>query len=176
MAETSLDERFTELRRAVDEEVGRVKRELIRELANALARMRAASNESEWNAAVMESGRPFSDDPAALEFLSTLAALTTPTRMENVASNGANPAAQRFARVKVAEIQLYHASSVKAGRVAKDLYGCLKPQIDSARQAYQDSFLMPGHETPDYIHVELVRALANDDATLLGPGYPGPLA
>jgi len=28
----------------------------------------------------------------------------------------------------------------------------------------------------DYFHVELVRTLANDDASMLGPDYPGPLA
>ena len=27
----------------------------------------------------------------------------------------------------------------------------------------------------DYLHLELVRSLANDDAILLGPNYPGPL-
>jgi hypothetical protein len=28
----------------------------------------------------------------------------------------------------------------------------------------------------DYIHVELLRTLANDDAELLGEDYPGPMA
>ena len=169
MSEPTLDERFTELRRAVDGEVARARRELIQELAGALARMRSASNESEWNIAVMESTGPFSEDAAALEFLSTLAALTAPPRPS------VNATAQRFARVKVAEIQLYHASSVKAGRVAKDLYGWLKPHIDAAREAFRERFLTRGNNA-DYIHAELLRTLANDDATLLGPGYPGPMA
>jgi hypothetical protein len=27
----------------------------------------------------------------------------------------------------------------------------------------------------DYLHLEMVRSLADDDAILLGPSYPGPL-
>jgi hypothetical protein len=84
--------------------------------------------------------------------------------------------AQRFAKVKIAEIQLYQAPAVKAGRAARDLYGSLRPHIDAARQAFEERFLKPGHQIADYLHAELVRTLANDDATLLGPGYPGPLA
>jgi hypothetical protein len=84
--------------------------------------------------------------------------------------------------VKIAEIQLYHASAVKAGRAARDLYGSLKPQLDDARAEFRRLFL--GHvnntnranETTDYLHAEMLHALAHDDATLLGPNYPGPLA
>ena len=39
----------------------------------------------------------------------------------------AHSRALRFARVKVAEIQLYQASQVKSGRAARDLYGALAP-------------------------------------------------
>ena len=84
--------------------------------------------------------------------------------------------ALRFARVKVAEIQLYQASQVKSGRAARDLYGTLGPHIDLARKAFRDRFLIPLNGVPDYLHQELVKTLANEDAVLLGPSYPGPLA
>jgi hypothetical protein len=84
--------------------------------------------------------------------------------------------ALRFARVKVAEIQLYQASQVKSGRAARDLYGTLGPHIDDARKAFRDRFLVPLSGVPDYLHQELVKTLAKEDAVLLGPSYPGPLA
>jgi hypothetical protein len=87
-----------------------------------------------------------------------------------------NAPAVRFARVKIAEIQLYHSSAVKAGRTSRDLYGSLKPQIDDARAEFRKLFLEDAGETTDYLHAEILHALAHDDATLLGPNYPGPLA
>jgi hypothetical protein len=83
--------------------------------------------------------------------------------------------AQRFARVRVAEMRLYRAQAVKQGRDAGDLYAALQKEIESGREQFRQDFL----STPtmiDYFHVELVRTLANDDASMLGPDYPGPLA
>jgi hypothetical protein len=82
--------------------------------------------------------------------------------------------AQRFARVRVAEMRLYRAQAVKQGRDAGDLYAALQKEIESGREQFRQDFL----STPtmiDYFHVELVRTLANDDASMLGPDYPGPL-
>src|SRR5512146_2412890 len=84
--------------------------------------------------------------------------------------------ALRFARVKVAEIQLYQAPQVKSGRAAHDLYAALGPHIDAARKAFRERFLIPLNGVPDYLHQELVKTLAKEDAVLLGPSYPGPLA
>jgi hypothetical protein len=199
----------------VDSEITRARSEVIAELARAVERMRSAETEPEWHEAVLDSGRIFANEPAALDLLRSLAALTAPDRpvgeTEHVVSERAsqyadsngrsvemNPpdsmvtgsagnarvhaAASRFARVKIAEIQLYHASAVKTGRASGDLYGSLKPQIDDARAEFRKLF--PGHlsntnmanETTDYLHAEMLHALAHDDATLLGPNYPGPLA
>ena len=88
--------------------------------------------------------------------------------------------AKRFARVRVAEMALFQAAQVKAGRTSHDLYGCLKTAIDEARQDFRREFLAesPVQESscvPDYLHEELVLALAHNDPTLLGPTYPGPL-
>ncbi len=84
--------------------------------------------------------------------------------------------AQRFARVQVAEMRLYKSQAVRAGRARKDLYSALKEEIDTARNAFRAGFVDSTSPMPDYLHLELIRTLANDDAMLLGPGYPGPLA
>jgi len=169
--QTTLDERFAELRSLVDDEIARERCRVIGELARALARMRAAPGEPEWNAAVLESGRAFSSEPAALELLASMAALTAPS----AAPRAADVSAQRFAKVKIAEMQLYQPAAVNAGRAARDLYGSLHAQIDAAREAFRQKFLTPPGAAADYLHTELVRVLANDDAALLGPGYPGPM-
>ena len=172
MSEPTLDERFLELRRSVDREIADARRQAVAEIARALARMRAASSEPEWSAAAAQARERFGADPEALDLIDTLASLTAPpgTEPARVAS------ARRFAKVKIAEMQLYQAAAVKAGRAAGNLYGALKPQMDAARELYRERFLSNGSPVADYFHFELVRALANDDATLLGPEYPGPLA
>jgi len=83
--------------------------------------------------------------------------------------------AQRFARVKVAEMRLYQAGKVRSGRLNGDLYSALKDEIDGARETYRHDFLTPCDSMTDYLHAELVRTLANNDAGLLGPSYPGAL-
>jgi hypothetical protein len=82
--------------------------------------------------------------------------------------------AQRFSRVKVAELRLYHADAVREGRAKSDLYGGLREEIDKLRGEYQKDFAT----TPtmvDYLHLEILRTLAHDDDRLLGANYPGPL-
>ncbi len=79
--------------------------------------------------------------------------------------------AQRFARLKVSEMRLYHADAVRLGIKRADLYLILKPEIDAAREAYRKEF--PG--VLDYLYLELVGNLANNDDRLLGPLFPGPL-
>jgi hypothetical protein len=83
--------------------------------------------------------------------------------------------AQRFASVQVAGIRLYQSEKVKNGRTAHDLYTSLKEEIDSAREAFRREFLNASDSMVDYLHLELVRTLANDDAELLGQDYPGPM-
>jgi hypothetical protein len=83
--------------------------------------------------------------------------------------------AQRFARVQVAEMRLNDGAAVQSGRAERDLYGALRSRIDSARAVFQQKFFGQSSNMVDYIHVELVRTLAHDDADLLGKDYPGPL-
>jgi hypothetical protein len=83
--------------------------------------------------------------------------------------------AQRSARVQVAEIRLYQSERVKNGRTAHDLYTSLKVEIDSAREVFRRDFLNASETMVDYLHLELVRTLANDDVEVLGREYPGPM-
>lgn len=83
--------------------------------------------------------------------------------------------AQRFARVQVAAMRLYKANSVKSGRESGDLYNVLRPDIDAGREEFRTQFQNATPTMVDYLHLELVRSLANDDPALLGPHYPGPL-
>jgi len=169
--EPTLDERFLELRRSVDREIAGARREAVAEIAHAFTRMRQASTQAEWEAVVAQSRNKLAQDSAALALISELAAITAPAAADLHAAS-----AKRFAKVKTAEIQLYQAPAVKAGRAARNLYAALRPQIDAAREAFKQRFLTNGSQVADYLHSEFVRALANDDATLLGPEYPGPLA
>ena len=84
--------------------------------------------------------------------------------------------AQRFARVQVAEMRLYKSRQVRSGRADRNLYGALKEEIESSREAFRRQFLAATPSMADYLHQELVRSLSNDDPSLLGPDYPGPLA
>ena len=84
-------------------------------------------------------------------------------------------AAQRFARVQVAEMRLASADAVRRGRAARDIYGVLASSIDAAREKFREKHVTASPTMVDYLHLELVRSLADDDGNLLGPNYPGPL-
>jgi hypothetical protein len=82
--------------------------------------------------------------------------------------------ARWFARTEVARMRLYQRKALELGRVERDIYSALRPQIEAARRAYAQDFLAVSPVIADHLHRELVR-LAHDDANLLGPGYPGSL-
>lgn len=82
--------------------------------------------------------------------------------------------AQRFARVRVAEMRLYMSQQVKEGRAQKRLYQALRGEMDRGRAQFKHEF-MHSPTMIDYFHQELVRTLANDDPSLLGNDYPGAL-
>jgi hypothetical protein len=165
----TLDERFAEFHAMIDAEIARARREGIADVLRVAARIRRASSEAERVVAFEDARYTFDGNATVLEFLKTLSAPAPVSHEEN------NLRAQRFARVRVAEIQLYHAAAMKNGRAARDVYAALKTHMDAARDAYRENFLTPANGTADYLHAEFVRTLANDDAALLGPNYPGPL-
>jgi hypothetical protein len=78
-------------------------------------------------------------------------------------------AARRYARLLVSEIKLYHESAVTAGRRDRDLLERLRAEIDRARRLYGERVPAAVQARTDYFDQELVRTLANGDASLLGP-------
>ena len=83
--------------------------------------------------------------------------------------------AQRFARVQMAGIRLYQSEIVKNGRASRNLYASLKTEIDAAREGFRRDYLHSSETMVDYLHLEILRTLANDDTESLGPDYPGPM-
>jgi hypothetical protein len=82
--------------------------------------------------------------------------------------------AQRFARVKVAEMQLSRPDACHAGRQQSNLYVFLRREIDKAREIYRKQF-MTIPSMVDYLHLELVRTAAANEEQKLGADYPGQL-
>jgi hypothetical protein len=76
-------------------------------------------------------------------------------------------AARRYARLLVSEIKLYHEPEVAAGRRERDLVTRLGGEITRARRLYEERVPAEVRRRADYFHDELVRTLAEGDATLL---------
>ncbi len=84
--------------------------------------------------------------------------------------------AQRFAQVAVARIRLEQGAALREGQQRKDLYGSLRVPIDQARAEYRRQFLSGDSKSMiDYLYVELLRSLANNEDQMLGTGFPGRL-
>jgi hypothetical protein len=83
--------------------------------------------------------------------------------------------AQRFVRIHIAEMKLHESEKIKVGRAQHSLYISLQTEIDSVRYVFDRAFLPMSPTMVDYLHLELLRMLANENAELLGPYYPGPM-
>ncbi len=83
--------------------------------------------------------------------------------------------AQRWARVRVAEFRLRQSAAVQAARAKRNVYEALREPVDSAREEFRKAFFAVCPSMVDYLHLEMLRILAHDDADLLGKDYPGPL-
>jgi hypothetical protein len=81
--------------------------------------------------------------------------------------------AQRFARLLVDEIKLYNQAKVAEGRARKDLYDRLKDDIDKSRASYNKRYGSSPAASANYFTKELVRILADNDASVLGASFPG---
>lgn len=82
--------------------------------------------------------------------------------------------AQRYARVHIAQMLIDQYDAVEHGRRNRALYVYLKEPLEGQRQEFRRLYLDTCASMTDYYHEELVRTLANNDAELLGPQYPGP--
>jgi hypothetical protein len=76
-------------------------------------------------------------------------------------------AARRYARLLVSEIKLYHEAEVVAGRREGNLAARIGAEIDRARVLYEQRVRIDLQRQTDYFHAELVRTLADGDASLL---------
>jgi hypothetical protein len=83
--------------------------------------------------------------------------------------------AQRMARLRVAEMRLYHEDRLRSGIAAGDIYSALQSEIDPARSRFLQTFLSKSRTMVDYLHLEILRSLAHDDDRVLGHRYPGPM-
>jgi molybdopterin converting factor small subunit len=76
--------------------------------------------------------------------------------------------ARRFARLLVSEIKLYNETEVEQGRANGDLYERLKEDIDRSREMYEKRIDEAVRAAHDYFEDEMVRILADGDASALG--------
>ncbi len=129
-------------------------------------------------------------EPAALELLAEAAGLRLEL-LEAAGRTAPQPArtwtdlppadqaihlkAQRFARVAVAEMRMTRAAAVREGQERGALYDTLRPEMDSARERFREEFVKTTPTMVDYLYLELVRSLANENDRLLGPNFPGRL-
>jgi hypothetical protein len=93
-----------------------------------------------------------------------------PVVVENDASDEEDTSARRYARLLVSEIKLYHETAVVEGRRDRDLGSRLGGEVARARVMYEQR--VPAHvrARTDYFKDELVRTLADGDASLLEVG------
>lgn len=80
--------------------------------------------------------------------------------------------AKRFAKLLVDEIKLYNQAKVAEGRKSKDLYERLKDDIDKSRATYEKRYGATAAAAANYFNQEVVRILAENDASLLGSNFP----
>jgi hypothetical protein len=76
--------------------------------------------------------------------------------------------ARRYARLLVSEIKLYNESAVRTGRERRDLLARLRPEIDRARQLYEERVPISIGHRATLFQQELVQTLAEGDPDLLG--------
>ena len=76
--------------------------------------------------------------------------------------------ARRYARLVVSEIKLYHDAAVTTGREQRDLGVRLRAEIDQARSLYEEKIATDLLSRDQIFADELVRTLADGDASLLG--------
>jgi hypothetical protein len=138
--------------------------ELIASLASTVLERR--SNASLHTQIVSQSGSTTRQAPASAR-LPSWADLPEDQRVFHVR-------AQRFARVKVAEMQLSRPDACHAGRQQGNLYVFLRREIDNARDTYRRQFMTIASMV-DYFHLELVRTAGDGDEQKLGADYPGQL-
>lgn len=80
--------------------------------------------------------------------------------------------ARRFAKLLVEEIKLYNLPKVRDGKLHRNLYERLKDDIEKSRATYDQRYANTSVASAEYFTLELVRGLADGDATLFGSNFP----
>ena len=113
---------------------------------------------------------PAAAQPAAMA--ATAAPVATPApSAPAVEENDLQKKARRFAKLLVEEIKLYNQPKVDEGRRNRDLYDRLKEDIEKSRAMYDKRYAESAVASADYFTQELIRILADNDATLMGAGF-----
>ena len=97
----------------------------------------------------------------------TAPATSADTRTTPAERDDEEVGARRYARLLVSEIKLYHEDSVAAGRRDRDLGSRLGGEIARARVLYEQRVPPEVRERARFFDDELVRTLADGDASLL---------
>jgi hypothetical protein len=112
----------------------------------------------------------------ASAFLACLTTVRTAQALRLISAAGSDsvpaaddeaPGARRYARLLLSEIKMYNDGAVRAGCERRDLLQRLEPEIDRARQLYEER-IAPSPARDLYFRQELVQTLANGDSSLLG--------
>jgi hypothetical protein len=81
--------------------------------------------------------------------------------------------ARRFAKLLVDEIRLYNQAKVNEGRQNRSVYQLLREDIEKSRETYNKRYGGTSVAAAGYFSREVVRILADNDASLLGSDFPG---
>jgi len=108
------------------------------------------------------------DTPAATPAAQGAAAAVPPPSEEDEL----HKKARRFAKLLVEEIKLYNQPKVDEGKLHRDLYDRLKPDIEKSRATYDKRYSDSPVASADYFTQELVRILADNDISVMGAGFP----
>jgi hypothetical protein len=111
------------------------------------------------------------EEPAPMAAMSAAAGWGGATSAPSGEDAEMHKKAQRFARLLIDEIKLYNHAKVSEGRKHKDLYDRLKEDIEKSRSTYQKRYGNTAAGGADYFSQELIRSLAEDDASLLGTNF-----
>jgi hypothetical protein len=127
-----------------------------------------SANAPEWSPAVAVAAAPAKEPTVAPAMAPQVAAEAAGMPAADVDTH---KRAQRFARLLIDEIKLYNKGKVEEGIKQKDLYDRLRDDIDKSRASYAKRYGSTVAVSGDYFVQELVRGLAQGDASTLGPNF-----
>ena len=141
--------------------------ELIEILARHAGRCLEALTSQKSTPRISAPGAPSTHGAPGAQGPASGASPSGPSAMMQI-TDGVQAAARRTARLLIADIRLFHEPAVSEGRRHRNLLSRLAPEIEKARQAYNDQVPQGVRSHTDYFHQELIRTLAGGDASLLG--------